>query len=176
MIVIGTSPGREAWANDCARSLGRPYLIVSAYGYELGKIKWVYDNTNIDRFVFLQDSVIITDPEILDKALDTSGSICLHHEQRHMSCYLGVYERKILDKIDIPVIRTKTEAVINEAQWIINYLDAVDDIKCFDTDGYFGSIEVRHGRENLIYQNHFLIKYRGDWGQKPIIGEDPIDV
>jgi hypothetical protein len=174
MIVIGTSPGREEWANDCAKSLDRPYLIVSSYGYELGKIKWIYDNTNIDRFVFLQDSVVITDPTIFDRVKETSGSICFHHEARHMSCYLGVYERKILDKIKIPVIMTKQEAVENESQWINNYLNAVDDIKCFDTDGYFGNIEFRHGRENLIYTNHFLIKYRGDWGQKPITGEDPI--
>jgi len=175
LIVVATSPGREEWAKDCSESIKRPHMVLSIYGYELGKIKWLYENTNLDRFAILQDSVVITNPDIFDKIWDTPGSICLHHEARHMSCYLGVYERKVLDKIDIPVINTKDASVFNESAWITNYLQAADETVCFDTDGSFGAIEPRHGRDNLIYSNSFLIKYRGNWGQLPFDGSDPQD-
>ena len=174
-IVIATSPGRECWAFNCAKTLQRPYVIVSTWGYELGKIKWAYDNTNWDRFVFLQDSVEITDNSIFDRIWDTPGSICLHHEARHMSCYLGVYERKILDKIDIPIVTDKISAVTYEQHWVEPYLNAVEEITCFDTDGKFGGVVWKLDRENLVYTNSFLVKYRGDWSQRPIEGNDPED-
>ena len=176
VIVVATSPGREDWAKDCSESIKKPHIIVSYYGYELGKIKWFYEKTNFDRIIFLQDSVVIKDPGIFDRIKDTAGSICLHHERQHMSCYLGVYERSVLAEMDIPVIRTKNEAVDNEWGWVESYLQKTE-VTCFDynANGNFGAVETRHGRDNLIYSNDFLIKYRGDFGQGAYRGEDPVE-
>jgi len=179
LIVVATSPGREEWAKQCFESIKRPHVVVSAYGYELGKIRWFYQNTNYDRIVFLQDSVVITDPNIFDKIAETPGTICLHHEARHLSCYLGVYERSVLDTIDIPAISTKLEAVQNESIWTISYTEACGEITCFDEEGFWAPgktfYEERNGRLNLAYKNDYMIKYRGDWGQRSNFTEtDPI--
>jgi len=164
IIVVATSPGREDWAKDCSESIKRPHIVISDYGYELGKIKWAYENLNFDRIVFLQDSVMITDPTIFDRIHETNGSICLHHEARDMSCYLGVYEKSILSKIEIPVITTKGESINYESAWVSPYLEAVENMVCFDNNanGKFGETVEKNGRSNLIYSNNFLIKYRAN--------------
>jgi hypothetical protein len=176
IIVIGSSPGREEWVMNCAKTLNRPYIVVSNYGYELGKIKWVFDNTKLDRFVFLQDSVEITDTSIFDRIWNTKGSICLHHDDaHHYSCYLGVYEKRILAKLDIPVISTKQQAIDQELGFPLSYQAIVGDVTCFDTNGSFGNIVEKFGRDNYIYSNDFMIKYRGDFGQGIHRGQDPED-
>jgi alpha-N-acetylglucosamine transferase len=181
-IVIATSPGRQSHLEQIEKTLDRPHLVVSSYGYELGKIKWVYDHTDWDRFVFLQDSVVITDNSVFDRIWDTPGSICLHHERNHYSCYLGVYERKILDKIDIPVISTKQESVQYEEEWTQPYVRACEELTCFDEPrGSFGQEFEHMGTRILPYTTDYLIKHRsvGKWND-PKVGiayeQDPVGV
>ena len=55
-IVIGTSTDREDWIYDIVKSFTVPYILVSTGGYELGKIKWVYENTKIDRWIKIRQN------------------------------------------------------------------------------------------------------------------------
>ena len=64
MIVVATTPGRENWLKQCLESIERPVMVLSDFTFELGKIKWVFENTKIQRFMFLQDSVVIKNHKI----------------------------------------------------------------------------------------------------------------
>ena len=55
MIVIATTPGREQWLQQCLASIKHPVLVLSDFTFELGKINWIFNNTKIERFMFLQD-------------------------------------------------------------------------------------------------------------------------
>lgn len=163
-IVIATSPGRSHWVNDCLASLTVPAIVVSGYGQELGKIKWVYENTNIDRFILLQDSVVIRDNDLLMSLFDTEGSSCIMCSPRCLGSYLGLYERQTLDKLDIPEVLSKAEAVRLEIDWTQDYIG-----KC---DKFSHPVEIkhevietiyRHGRENQVSVNKLYEKWKGTW-------------
>ena len=153
-VVISTSPGRAHWVKDCFDSISVPSIVVSGGGFELGKIKWVYENTNIDRFIFLQDSIVIRNNDLLMSVFDTNGSSCLMCDPDHMGSYMGLYERKTLDKIEIPNISSKAEAILNEIEWTKKYIAACDEFShpvTIEHKQLHGVI--KHNRENLLYVN-----------------------
>lgn len=163
-IVIGTAPGRSHWVNDCLSSLKVPAVVVSGYGQELGKIKWIYENTNIDRFIFLQDSIVVRDNDLLMSLFDTEGSSCIMCGPRCFGSYLGLYERQTLDKLEIPQVSTKSEAVQQEIDWTQNYIS-----KC---EKFSHPVQIehqvietiyRHGRENQVSVNKLYEKWKGTW-------------
>lgn len=163
-IVIATSPGRAHWVNDCLSSLKVPAIVVSGPGQELGKIKWVYENTNIDRFIFLQDSIVIKDNDLLMNLFDTDGSSCIMCGPRCLGSYLGLYERDTLSQLDIPKISSKLESVQQEIDWTQNYIS-----KCHK---FSHPIKIehevietiyKHGRENQVSVNKLYEKWKGTW-------------
>lgn len=172
-IVVSTSPGRAHWVKDCLGSISVPALVVSGGGFELGKIKWVYENTNIDRFIFLQDSIVIRDNDLLMSVFDTNGSACLMCDPDHMGSYMGLYERETLNKIDIPSISTKGDAILNEIDWNKKYIEACDNFSHpinIEHDMLQGVF--KHGRENLLYVNSLYEKWKGNWGQYGLGGPE----
>ena len=120
MIVIGTTPNRENWLAQCLKSIEKPVLILSDFTYELGKINWVYNNTNIERIMFLQDSVIIKDNKIFE-LLNEKGSIALTNDPAPYGMYMGIYERKVLSQINIPLPKSKEESIKCEMSWTADY-------------------------------------------------------
>ena len=164
-VVISTAPGREAWVRDCLESIKSPAIVISTGGYELGKLKWVYTNTSLDKFVFLQDSIIVrNEPELL-RLLNQKGSTCLMDVPRCLGSYLGIYEREILDKVEIPEVTTKEESIRQEIEWTAKYK-----AQCEVFNHPQPSIEhtqvhtvYRHGRQNLLYVNRLYEKWKGTW-------------
>lgn len=169
-IVIATTKGREDWAADCLQSLGEyngaPILVLNQYEYELGKIRWVYEHTDIDQFLFLQDSVIVKDYGWIDELFSHSDSVSLSHQPFFM--YLGKYTREGLSKLGIPTIHTKLEAVWHEDAWTSRYA-SLNDVRTLwalhDTDVF----EERHGRRNMVLENPHIVKYKGTWHPSMII-------
>jgi hypothetical protein len=167
MIVIGTTPNREQWLAQCLKSIQNPVLILSDFTYELGKINWVYNNTNIERFMFLQDSVVIKDNQIFE-LLNEKGSIALTNDPAPYGMYMGIYERKILSQINIPLPKSKEESIKCEISWTTDYCRMAKNVRiAFPdlTDKNATKKEILFGRENLVLENDFLIKYKGNWGQ-----------
>ena len=171
-IVIGTNVGREKWVSSCLESLKVPALVVSTPGFESGQIKWVYDNTSIDRFIYLQDSVVIRNNDLLMSLFDTEGSACLLHGNFHMNSYLVLYERETLSKMTIPNSKNKAEAMINEEAFPRPYIDLCEKFTChsLDREDIWGL--VRNGRENLIHRNEIFEKWKGNWGQYGLGGPE----
>lgn len=171
MIVIGTTPGREEWLQQCLASIQHPVLVLSDFTFELGKIKWVFENTKIQRFMFLQDSVVIKNQSLFDLLYKDKGSIALTNDPGMYGMYLGVYERNILEKIEIPLPKNKSESIAYELSWTESYCKAARNIRLAFTDFSDSRSKektVLFGRENLVLENDFLIKYKGNWGQSVV--------
>ena len=171
MIVIATTPGREQWLQQCLTSIEQPVLVLSDFTFELGKINWIFNNTKIDRFMFLQDSVVIKNESLFDLLFKDKGSISLTNDPCMYGMYLGVYERQILEKIEIPVPKTKAESIAYELSWTDNYCKAARNVRLAFTDfsdSRSKRKQVLFGRENLVLENDFLIKYKGKWGQQVV--------
>lgn len=153
---------------DCSRSIPRPHVIYVGSvdnGHEGAALQWALDNTNWERFLFLQDSVVVTEPGLFDKIDATPGSICLHDVPGHFGCFLGVYERRILEGLGVPEMASRGDAIKHEATWCGTYADRCSDLVCLDSPGGSRSEVERHGRNNLPYDTGWLVKYRGNWGQ-----------
>lgn len=163
-IVIGTYHGRGAWVADCLNSLdGEDYniIVVNAL-YEIGAIKWVYDHTDIDEFIFLQDTVIAKSWIWIDKCFDFPGSVSLCSKPYFM--YLGKYCRNVLDKVPFPTVLNKRDAVTHEGDWTSQYVRAAGGIvhSLWDLDDS-QTYEDRHGRMNMVIENEHIKKYKGTW-------------
>ena len=165
ITVIGTSPGRSEWAADCLASVPGEALVVSVPGFELAKLRWVLDNTTLERFLFLQDSVTVS-PALYARLSDYQGSVALLSDPVPFGCYLGVYERKVLEAVGIPQISTKRQAVEAEIWWTRAYVEAAGQVPVLFpelTDRNAKRHAIRHGRENLVLENEFVTKYKGTW-------------
>ena len=165
-IVIGTSVEREDWIYDIVKSISVPYILVSTGNYELGKIKWVYDNTDIDRFIFLQDSLVIRDNFMFEKIFEAEGSCCIMCDPTHMGSYLGLWERKTLEQTGIPIPNTKKESMVYEWEWTKEYVKKCEILSHpLEIEHQMLHTVMKNKRENLLYVNNFYEKWKGDWGQ-----------
>jgi hypothetical protein len=167
LIVVATTPGREDWLKQCLESIEQPVFVLSDHTFELGKIHTIFHKTNIDRFMFLQDSVVVKDQNIF-KLLDDEGSIAFTNDPVPFGMYMGVYERSVLEKIYIPLPRTKQDAIKYEIEWTKIYCSQAPKLKTAYPelcDQNATRKEFVFGRENLVLENDYLIKYKGNWGQ-----------
>jgi len=164
-IVIGTNIGREKWVHDCLESLKVPAIVVSTPGFEAGHIKWIYDNTSIERFIYLQDSIVVKNNDLLMSMFDIEGSVCLADNGFHMNSYLGLYERKTLSKMVIPESKNKAESMFNEEAFPRPYVDLCEKFTCYPTPRTETWGVFKHGRENLIEKYEMFEKWKGNWGQ-----------
>jgi hypothetical protein len=167
-ILVASSKGREQWAAECSESIDRPHVICVDYGFELGKIRWAFENTNWDRIIFIQDSSVITDNSLFDFISQTPGSICLNDsmDDKHFSAYGGVYERKILEKVGIPETHTKSRSVLCESYWNVNYEAWARRHSSVHCVGEIMNRTVfeRHGR-TCGYATKYFVKWQAEWGQ-----------
>lgn len=171
ITVIGTSPDRSEWAADCLASVPGESLVVSVPGYELAKLQWVVENTILDRFLFVQDSVIVS-PGLYERLKAFDGSVALMSDPVQFGCYLGVYERDVLKTVGIPDIRSKREAVEAEIWWTKAYCAEAGDVPVLFSELSDKNAKrevVHHGRNNLVLENDFLIKYKGTWRYEQIV-------
>lgn len=171
LIVIGSSPDRAEWLEISSGSIGREHLIVSNWGYELNKIRWVIENTAAARFLFLQDSWEVKSPEFFTILEGTTGSVALTSDPYYFGCFAGVYERAVIEKIGIPDIKTKLDAVLAERWWHEAYVRVAGAPTVLFpelTDDRATEIRVFNGRENLILENEYVIKYKGTWREEQL--------
>lgn len=168
VIVIGTRPDRTEQFKNCFDSLSgskHHILKVDCDGYEIGKIKWVLDHTDIDEFVFLQDSVEIKDNSVFDICFSTTHSVSICDYPNPFGCYLGKYKRSVLEKIDLPDIKTKKESIDYERHFFIDYTryEKLDQV-----GGSLANVEnyvEKWGHKVMKIENEYLIKYKSIWNR-----------
>jgi hypothetical protein len=166
LTVIGSSPDRQAWLADCSASLERDHIAVVSFGYELAKIAWVMENTTVDRFLFLQDSWVIKSDKFWDLLGQFEGSVALTRDPYFFGCYAGVYERHVIDRIGVPVVKDKAHSILLEIDWHRRYVEASGEPTVLFpelTDKNATDVVERHGRKNLVLENDLVVKWKGTW-------------
>src|SRR4051812_26097802 len=125
-IVIGTDYGREAWLGNLLSSLegcGYQIIVLTQGKYELGKIKWIYEHTDLEEFLFLHDTMMVKRLHWIDKIFADPGSVMLSDDPCPFAMYMGKYQRRILSQLHIPEVKTKEESVYYESHWTIGYYE-----------------------------------------------------
>ena len=169
-IVIGSTTTTRDWLQNCLNSFGKydryPILVVINDDFEMGKLKWVYDHTDLDEIFLLHDTVEIKDTSLFDEAFgECAGkSFALSDHPAYMGMFLGKYRRDILKLMDIPLTRTKKEAVIQEDEFNRRYCNlephkVLLDPTLRNTDIF----EDKFGRKNMVLENQYIKKYKGTW-------------
>jgi hypothetical protein len=171
LTVIGSNVGRERWLADCSASVKSEHFVVVNDGYELGKIRWVLENTTVDRFLFLQDSFIVKDMGLFDLLDSYSGSVALFDDPAPYGCYAGVFERCVLERVGVPVVGSKRDAVRLELEWCAEYVEAAGGVPVLfpELRDEFGFVQKRYGRDNLVLENSFVVKYKGTWKEEQLV-------
>ena len=165
-IVICTVPTRNNWLLDCLSSINREVVVLSDFTNELGKISWMVKNTNFDRFLFLQDSVVIKNDLFFDKMFAHDGSVSVNQCPKKYGSFMGIWERKVLLETGIPVAKNRKEVIDLEFNWTPKYCAAAGSVPVVfpELHDYNASeIVMRHGRKNLVLENDYIVKYKGTW-------------
>ncbi len=138
-------------------------LIDESDSFELGAIKKILYDTDLDEILLLQDTCYIKNYAIFDLIFQ-EGSVGF--EENYLS-YLGKYERKILETMDIPDIRNKEQSVKAEGDFNKEYVKRANPKILFPGFGWEhynkARFEYKFGRKNLVCENDYLIKYKGTW-------------
>ena len=166
LIVIGSTPDRQDWLAHCSASIKREHIAVVNYGYELGKIRWVMENTNADRFLFLQDSWLVKDDRFWTLLDGLSGSVAITDDPYYYGCYAGVYERKVIEQIGVPIMTDKADSIRHEISWHELYFKAAGELTVLFPElrdsNATAQVEL-FGRTNLVLENDYIVKYKGTW-------------
>jgi hypothetical protein len=166
-IIIGTRPDRKEQLQNCLNSFTTDHdiLIADCDGYEIGKIKWVLNNTDIDEFVFLQDTIEVKNPKFIDICFALPQSVSICNYPFLFGCYLGKYKRSVLEKIDLPDIKDKREAVEYEMQLGLDYCRFERPFELFDDLHNVDNFVEKFGHKVMKIENDYLIKYKSIWNR-----------
>ena len=167
-VVVASTPGREAWLSACLASIEREVLVLRQAGtWELGKIKWLYENTQLDRFLFLHDSVVVKDQAFFDRMFEHDGSVSVTNDPGIFGMYMGIYTREHLSRVELYSPVTQRDSIRAEVEWTRGYAEAAGDVPVVfpelrDSTNR-GFVEV-NGRINMVLENDYLRKFKGTWG------------
>lgn len=171
MIVIATTPGREYWVEECMKSLNRPCLVLSDFGYELGKIKWCANNLK-SPFFFFQDSVIFKNTDWIDELFNRNKSVALTNDPDIYGMYMGIYLPEILQDCNFPIVQNKADSVKYEIEWTRHYVNQAINVDIAFSDLRDATSKkkvIKHGKECLVLENKHIVKFKSNWGQKPAL-------
>jgi len=165
-IVITTTPDSNCLSNLLG-SLGKPkypVVILSDYSYELGKIRFVFEHTDIDEFVLLHDSCEIKDETLFDLAFTSSLSMSFSASPTDFGSYLGKYQREVLSKTIIPTPTSKLEAVEYEQLFNKQYCLKAGEIAKLEPQLVNSDVFIdKFGKKMMVLENKYLIKYKSCW-------------
>lgn len=166
-IVIGSYRG-SPWLGQCLASipLGHELIVVANGGFECAAIKWAWQHTDLDEFLYLQDSVEVMNREWVDRLFteQSGSSVSCLSTPGIFGSFLGKYRREVLDLVGVPETHTKMDAIKAEREWTSKYAAADETTvvlwpELTDNDRR----EERFGRENMVLENAHIRKMKGSW-------------
>lgn len=168
MIFIGSykgSPFLQACLNSIPSNLS--CIVVRNDGYECGCLSHVQEHYQGEEFLFLQDSVVVKDPSWIYRIFEDRGNAWgLADETGWGSMFMAKYRMEHFRKLILPETKTKMDAVV--AEMAVPHAYALLDETCKTLWPEFRLENSRperiHDREVMVYENEFLIKYKGTWG------------
>lgn len=169
VVVVASTPGREAWLQECLASIEREVVVLRQAGtWELGKIKWLYENTSFDRFLFLHDSVIVKDQRFFDKMFEHPGSVSVTNDPGIFGMYMGIYTREHLSRVELYSPVTQRDSIRAEVEWTARYAafagGGIPVVFPELRDSTNRGFVEHHGRLNMVLENDYLRKFKGTWG------------
>lgn len=167
-IYVVINSARDAdrlWVESLAT---RYYVLTNPdKGFELEAFRAILERTDIDEFLFLQDSFEIIDQSFIDVIFERPESVALGPTFFH---YAGKWKRSVLETMEIPRVSSKYQSVHYEHSFSREYWER-EPVWVFDPhfhDGEHAGFVERYGRTNMLLQNEHYRKLKGDWGQRPI--------
>jgi hypothetical protein len=168
-IAIATTPDSKSLGNLMKSMSGYDkyqILILSDFNYELGKIKFIYDHTNIEEFILLHDSCEVKDTSFIEDVFNNPLSVSFSCSPNNFGSYLGKYQRSVLSKMDIPIAKSKLDSVNYEETFNLEYEFRAGKIgflspQLVNTTKF----EEMFGKMTMILENDYLIKYKSCWNR-----------
>lgn len=148
------------------------HLYLQGYdSFEIGGIKIALETTSWDEFFLLQDTFEVKNIDLFKQLFEDFAGRSVSYNP-YLQMYLFKYRREILNKIEIPEVRTKREAIRLEEVFNREYEKADGNLHIFNPrfrdDSYYGNYEDRFGRKNLRMEDDYLIKRKGTWTTEQI--------
>jgi hypothetical protein len=178
-IVVGRTPDESGalWAEDLLESLEGgiwPVVVRQTWDFELSSIGWAAGC--FDEFVFLPASTIVKDLSLFDIAFEEMAgqSVNLGGVQQgyRFRMFLGKFLASSVVQLGVPHITTKSEAVQQEILWGEAYAKQEETAGRLQSLGgpldHTDKFIDRHGRNNMVVQNEFLIRFKGTWDSSMI--------
>lgn len=177
-IVVLTGEGREKilYNFSIQNVFSHKQLIYTLFEYdkgdfELGAIRHMFYNTDIDEFLLLHDTCEIKDNKLFDIVFDQyeGKSVALANHPCIFGMYLGKYRREVLNMMYIPKAHNKIEAVEYEMTFNTEYCKLDGDVKLLDNPLHDTDVFIeKFGRKNMVLENDLLIKYKATWNRSMV--------
>jgi hypothetical protein len=166
-VFIGSFKGSQ-FLPGCIDSIpgDMECIVIRNGGYECGALRWIQQNFNGPKFLFIQDSARIKNPVWIYDAFKDEKSYSLNDETGFMSMFSGVYRTELFKQLILPVTNTKLDAVMAEMQVGNAYgkLDPQTEVLWPELRLENARSEMIDGREYRIYENEYFWKAKGCWG------------
>lgn len=162
--IVKTVQGREHWLSQCLASIPTmsDVLVVRCTGYEPGGLLWVLEHTDLDRWLYIQDSVTVTTE--LYGLLGHTGSVALNDCPAPFGSFMGVYEREHLYGCEPTWCATKEDAIKEELEHGRRYAAKSGAHVLFkDMRDKNGTVTRIHDEDRLKIANPYMTKYKGTW-------------
>lgn len=135
-------------------------------GFEIGAIEKVLTETNWDEFILLQDTIEIKNVEIFRILFEDFAGYSVAYNP-HFQMYLGKYKREILNKLTLPIVRDKIEAVRQEELFTREYWKIDPSTKVFNPhfrdENFYNNWDNEFDRRNLKMEDDYIIKRKATW-------------
>lgn len=134
-------------------------------GYEIGAIEATLTATDWEEFILLQDTIEIKNQKIFEILFENYQGRSVAYNP-YFQMYLGKYRREVLERMTLPEVRTKADAVRQEEIWTRAYMqmDQTDVFNPqFKDEAFYENWEDMFGRVNLKMEDEYIIKRKGTW-------------
>lgn len=170
-IIIGAQEkNKDTWLKDLINSMEGcvyPYKVHYTNDFELSSVKWAMENTDWDEILFFPESTVIRDLALFDKIFkDNEGkSVSICSDPVVGAMYLMKYRRAILKDMEIPIAKSKRQAVELEVTFNPNYAKKDETVVLFPEIKHSNDFVHKYGRMNMIMGNEYIARFKGSWGQ-----------
>jgi len=163
-IVIIHARQDSSWLAECLNSIQTDYpvLLTNHDGWCMNGIQKIWETTDYDEMVFLNESMVVKDNAIWDILFKEHDGKSVMLGERFLM-FFGKFRREMVNKLVFPEVKTKVDDVLlGEGKWCREYMELNDHIELqplSDNDRR----EDKHGRTNMVLENDYFIKWKGHW-------------
>ncbi len=175
LVVVNNAPAiSKDWLKRLYSLTGEQdwHLYLQPFdGYEIGGIQAALEYTSWDEFFLLQDTFEVKNQDLFRQLFEEYAGRSVSYNP-HLQMYSIKYRREILNRMHVPEVRTKREAIQLEEDFNRLYSKEDGNIHIFNPnfrdENFYESFEEKFGRNNLKLEDDYLIKRKGTWTTEQI--------